>query len=383
MKFPARRSIWIKEWLSVNRLFIECALKGQDPGYAGEVQDRFKRRFLAWFAKKEAYLTTVGSGTNAIFIAIKALGLRQGSVVHVSPITDPGTVSAIIEAGLKVNVVDAESPLSGQTSLESLESRLCDESSAFLLVHHAGWPARSDLFSKLCCERGLHLIEDFSQSVGAMIEGSHVGTFGAISAASTMYRKTLATGGSGGIVFTSSDQIYKRVELYKDRGKPVWKNNFYNDFLANRDGDNVVLAALNHNQDDINMAIGCSSLARLQDVIEIRRSLVFALREMIKSEVCIPSNIECSSPFIVPLSFQTIDAKASAVSRLSANGVPCNIDYRFNVAKWRWVFPFLHGCCDTPNASEYLEKTIFLYINERYKKKNIKFIAELLNHHRG
>lgn len=380
MNFPARRSIWIREWLSVNRLFIECALKGQDPGYAGDVQERFKKRFIAWFARKDGYLSTVGSGTNAIFIAIKALELPQGSVIHVSPITDPGTVSAIIESGLKVNVVDIESPISGQSSLESLESRLCAESSAFLLVHHAGWSARSDLFSKLCTARGLHLIEDFSQSVGAMVDGSYVGTFGTISAASTMYRKTLATGGSGGIVYTSTDQIYKRVELYKDRGKPVWKNNFYDEFLANRDGDNVVLAALNHNQDDINMAIGCSSLARLQGVIKMRRALVFALRAMINSSVSMPGNIECSSPFIVPLTFETTDAKASAVYRLSARKIPCNIDYRFNVSKWKWTFPFLHGCCDTPNANQYLEKTVFLYINERYQMKHIRYIAEALNH---
>ena len=146
-----------------------------------------------------------------------------------------------------------------------------------------------------------------------------------------MYRKTLATGGSGGIIFTRA-RFSQAVSLHKDRGKPIWNPDFYDNFLANRDGNNVQLAALNHNQDDLNLCIGLSSLRRLPSVIRKRVKLVYDLRQYLDSSVLLPPNIESSSPFIVPLTFASQQLKSHVAFVFEQHNIPRNPDYKFNVA---------------------------------------------------
>ena len=379
MKFPKRRSIGFSEWMNIFLLGFHSLYTGDDPGYNGQIQTKFKESFLRWFDEShDSFLEVAGSGTNAIYVGIKALNLPPKSVVHVSPITDPGTIGAILLNDLYVNILDVVSGTCGQTCLSSLKTNILPNSSGVVLIHHAGWPAQSDLFRTFCHDNHLAFFEDFSQSIGATISGKKVGSFADISAASTMYRKTLATGGSGGIIF-SRQEFAKSVSLHKDRGKPIWKSDFYDNFLANRDGNNVQLAALNHNQDDLNLCIGLSSLNRLPSVIRKRVQLVHKLREHLDSSVCIPYDIDSSSPFIIPLTFSSDKLKSHVVSSFDFYQIPCNPDYKFNVSHWDWVTPYHAGNCITPNANTYLSRTIFLYLNERYEFSHIRSISNVVN----
>ena len=65
----------------------------------------------------------------------------------------------------------------------------------------------------------IYLLEDCSQAIGAKINGKMVGTFGDVSAFSTMYRKNLAANSSGGMIFTKKYNTYKKILAYADRGK--------------------------------------------------------------------------------------------------------------------------------------------------------------------
>ena len=271
LKFPKRRALGLLETYEILRLMIEAIITGDDPSYEGKIQEKFKQSFLAWYGNKKGYVELVSSGTNAIYCALLALDLPKDSIVHVSPITDPGSVSAIINAGYRVNVLDTDSEISGQTSLDSLQVNLTSESSAVLLVHHAGWPGKSLEFASFCKKNSLKLVEDVSQSLGSISNNQYTGLYGDIAVASTMYRKVLTTGSSGGILYTHNYEYYKRICLFKDRGKPIWKKTFSNDFQAARDGNNIILPALNNNQDDLNIAWGIGSLHRLPRVIEKRK----------------------------------------------------------------------------------------------------------------
>ena len=71
----------------------------------------------------------------------------------------------------------------------------------------------------------IFLLEDCSQSIGAELKKKKVGTFGDISAFSTMYRKNLAANSSSGLVFTKNKKLYRKILAYADRGKILWKKN--------------------------------------------------------------------------------------------------------------------------------------------------------------
>lgn len=378
MKFPSRRAIGLNEFMAVNKLFYHALISGVDPGYEGSVQQKFKKNFLSWFNDSRGYLSLVNSGTNAIFLALKSKNLVKGDVIHTSSITDPGSISAIIEAGFKVNILDSESVNCGNSCVNSLKDKLSSNSAGVLLVHHAGWSADTCAFKVVCDEYNIPLIEDFSQAIGATCNNMHVGTIGHISASSTMYRKALCTGGCGGIIYSKTMPEYRIIELLKDRGKPVWQDNFYSKFSSNRDGNNVAFPSLNYNQNDINMAIGISSLNRLSSTINLRQQLAGHLYSLLSNFIIPPIEYGKPSPFIIPLTFPDIQSKETVSNRFQQIGVPHNPDYRYNVSDWNWTKPYLVGNCDTPNTSDYLRRTLFLYINERYKSKHIKFIAEAL-----
>tara|TARA_B100000674_G_scaffold497496_1_gene531493 strand:- start:8923 stop:10083 length:1161 start_codon:yes stop_codon:yes gene_type:complete len=379
LKFPPRRALGVRELFSINKFLISSFLHGKDPGYSGKIHSKFKEKFLQWYGTDYGNVEVTGSGTNAIYITLLGLELPLGSTIHVSPITDPGTLSAIIVAGYKVNILDSDPSLFGQTSIESLRSNVTSSSSAVLLVHHAGWPGNLNEFSNFCKSHSLILIEDFSQAMGAIVNGRFVGQFGKVGVASTMYRKALTTGGSGGIIYTDDFELFKNIVLHKDRGKPAWNSNFSTNFIGNRDGNNVSLPALNHNQDDLNIAWGIASLQRLPRVIRKRQQLVKYLLLYLNDQELIPQGIDQSSPFIIPISFASLDLKRIAVEILSKHSIPFNPDYKFNVAMWDWVKPYLDQTPSAPNATEYLSRTLFLYINESYKFHHMKYIALLLN----
>jgi len=187
VKFPARRAIWINEWLSVLKLFLYSAITEEDPGYSGYYRQKYSKNLSNFLSKEKGYVFPACSGTNALYIALKAIPKTETrNVVHVSAITDPGSIAAIIDAGYKINVIDSESPQDGQSSLSSLKNalnRFKTSSAAFLLVHHAGWLSTNIYeFKRTCQQYNCAFIEDISQAHGAKLEDEIVGSFGDISA---------------------------------------------------------------------------------------------------------------------------------------------------------------------------------------------------------
>jgi len=388
VKFPARRAIWINEWLSVLKLFLYSAITEEDPGYSGYYRQKYSKNLSDFLSKEKGYVFPACSGTNALYIALKAIPKTETkNVVHVSAITDPGSIAAIIDAGYKINVIDSESPQDGQSSLSSLKNalnRFKTSSAAFLLVHHAGWLSTNIYeFKRTCQQYNCAFIEDISQAHGAKLEDEIVGSFGDISAGSTMYRKNFVTGGCGGFVYTQDKLINQEVMLHGDRGKPIWQNNFYDNFLSNRDGNNVKFSALNHAIDNISLAIGISSLSRLPKTIEKRQRIVNSIKEKInrKLNLIFPNSEKISpSPFIIPITFNSAEQKKLVVNCLLENQIPFNPDYRFLVSDWGWIKQHLVEDSLYPkNARKYLDMSIFLYLNERYSAKNCSIIAELIN----
>ena len=127
------------------------------------------------------------------------------------------------------------------------------------------------------------MIEDCSQAHGAKVGGRPVGTFGDIAAFSSMYRKAHIAGGSGGIVYSRNEELFRQAFAHADRGKPRWKKDF-SDF----DPGGFLFPALNLHTDEISCGIGLMSLSRLQDTImrqtEFWRGLLDWMRDKLVGE---------------------------------------------------------------------------------------------------
>lgn len=367
---PPRRALGPAERAMLDEAVARAVESGQDPGYRGAYQLRYEADFAARMGG--GFAEAVSTGTAALFVAVAALELPKGSEVLVSPVTDPGTLSAVILNGLVPRLVDSQ-PGSWNVGPDQVEAALGPLVRGAVLVHAAGQACAIDAVAPLLAARGVKLCEDCSQSHGAVRAGRPVGTFGEIAAFSTMYRKASMTGGSGGVVFTRDPGIHRRVMLHADRGKPRWKDGF--DW---RDPGGFEIPALNHSTDELSCAIGVASLARLSDTIARRRAYVRGVADGLAAAggACRrhPQSDD-DSPFVYPVHVAPGAlriSKTEFAKALAAEGIGNNPDYRYVVAEWPYMRPYLAaGGEQTPNATAMRDSCFQLYLNENYGPREI------------
>ena len=375
---PARNAFDNRELEIIKQVFAHYRCRNQDFGSQGHYEHLYTDAFVQYL-ETNGFADAVNSGTSALFVSLASLQLPPGSHVLVSPVTNPGTINAIILNQLIPVIVDS-CPDSYVTNTAQFEERITDLTKAVIIVHIAGKTVSTiDEIIQVSREKGIFVIEDCSQAPGARINGKKVGTFGDLSAFSTMYRKSLASGGCGGLVFTSREKLYNLVCAYADRGKPFGQPHFHHS-----DPTVFMFPALNLNQDEISCAIGLSSLTKLDDLIKSRLNFLFDLRESITrhSKVCNPSPISSGdSPFVYPISVDTdqiVCSKREFAQALLAEGIDLNPHYKEIVCEWHWVKPYLLDSFVTNNAIEYRDKTFNLYLNENYGRQEVEDIVEAI-----
>lgn len=350
------------------RAMLEEALShyesiGLDPGYQGPFEERYCAAFTEMMGGGHA--DAVATGTLSLYVALAALDLPKGGEVVVSPITDPGTLSAIILQGLKPRLADSM-PGSYNVGPDQIEAAITAQTVCVLPVHNAGQAAPIAEIVELAHARGLPVLEDCSQSHGAFYAGRRVGTFGDIAAFSTMYRKNSVAGASSGVVYSRDKSLFRRAVAHADRGKPRWIEDF-----DDRDPGQFLFPALNLHTDELSCAIGLASLGRLDDTRRRRMAYVSAVAEGLKaSRVCrLAGWTADDSPFIVPVYVDetklTVD-KMTFAKAVRAEGIPLNPHYLYLVADWPWVRPHLAGELACPNARAARDGSFCLYLNENY-----------------
>lgn len=356
--------------------------EGTDPGYQGIYEKRYTDNFVDYMAG--GYADAVATGTASVFLAVAALTLPRGSEVIVSPITDPGTISAIILNGLRPRLADSR-PDDYNMGADQVRERLTANVSAILVVHSAGQATEIDQIVELAKEKNIPVVEDCSQAHGATLKGRQVGAFGDIAAFSTMYRKTHITGGSGGVVYSRNLDLFRNALAHADRGKPRWRADF-ND----RDPSGYLFPALNWNTDELSCAIGIASLRRLRETIVRRLAYVAELAALLADMDTMFSLYRWTpgdSPFIVPVYVdlaRTTRSKKEVAEAIRAEGIDLNPHYAYVVSEWEWVRPHLADTFDTPQARDARDRSFCLYLNENYGPEEAEdTAAALLKVHRA
>jgi dTDP-4-amino-4,6-dideoxygalactose transaminase len=338
-----------------------------DPGYQGTFEKLYTDEFVAMMGG--GYADAVATGTAALYVAIAALDLPKGSEVLVSPITDPGTLSAIILNGLKPRLVDSR-PDSYNIGVKEFVERITPATKGAVVVHSVGQACPIDKIVAEAHARGIKVLEDCSQAHGAKVMGRPVGTFGDIAAFSTMYRKAHMTGASGGVVYTRDLKLFRRALALADRGKPRWVPDF-----DDRNPSTFLFPALNLHTDELSCAIGLASLSRLTDTIVKRLAFVgdLSARLVEEARICRPYGYSpADSPFIYPIIVDTeriTCSKLEFARAVEKEGIGLNPHYQYVVAEWPYVKPYLADDFDTPNARDIRDRSFNLYLNENYGER--------------
>ena len=374
---PGRFAFGDAELAALQEVFSYYRERNLDFGYQGHFEERYCHAFVRYL-NAPGYADAVATGTGALFVALAALQLPRGSHVAVSPITDPGTISAIILNGCAPLLIDAM-PGSYNAGPDQFRQRLTPQTRAVVVVHAAGVAAPVDEFLPIARERGIKVLEDCSQSHGARLNGKQVGTLGDLATFSTMYRKNHATGGCGGVVFTGDEKLYHWVRAYADRGKPFWQPGF-ND----KDPKQFLFPAMNLNIDELSCAIGIQTLAKLDRTNQRRRtflrSLSDALRE--RSAVCAPSRVsDDDAPFFFPIFVAREKLTCSVrefAEAVGAEGISVNPHYDYVVSEWPYVKAYLADEFATPNAVACRDASFNLLFNENYGADEVRDITDAI-----
>lgn len=349
---------------------------GLDPGYQGHFEKLYTDAFVATMGG--GYADAVSTGTASLYVALAAFDLPEGSEVICSPITDPGTLSAIILNRLVPRLADSK-PGNYNMGAEQFISRIGPKVKAVCVVHSIGQAADIEAITKAAHERGILVLEDCSQSHGARHKGKPIGNFGDLAAFSTMYRKTHMTGASGGLVFSRNLELFRQALARADRGKPRWLPDF-----DDRNPATFLFPALNHHTDEISCGIGIASLARLGTTILKRLAFVaeFTGRLTDHSKVCRPYGYSPSdSPFVYPVIVdpdRITCTKTEFAEAVIAEGIGLNPHYQYVVADWPWVRRYLADDFDTVNARDIRDRTFDLYVNENYGQEEVDHCVEAI-----
>ncbi|HHE75052.1 MAG TPA: DegT/DnrJ/EryC1/StrS family aminotransferase [Desulfobacteraceae bacterium] len=336
--FPPRKLFGRDEKDAVMSLFDEAMEKGhQVLGYNGPQEEAYCKEFADFLGG--GFADGVNSGTNAVYVALRALEPEPGSEVIVPAISDPGGVMPAAICGCVP--VPADTIEDYYTiGAEQIEAKITDKTSAIIVAHIAGIPADMDPIMELANSRGIPVVEDCAQIHGAKYKGRMVGTLGTISSFSLMFGKHHATGGQGGMVFTKDEELYWKARRYADRGKPIG--------IDDAPNGNVV-AALNCNMDELHAAIGRVQLRKLDDIASRRRTLAKSIAESCRGELKSiqlkeePADCEGVYWFLVFKCNQSLltVSKEDFVKAVEAEGIPVCPTYKHVPVRMEWMGKYM------------------------------------------
>ncbi|WP_320045188.1 DegT/DnrJ/EryC1/StrS family aminotransferase [uncultured Desulfobacter sp.] len=305
-------------------------------GFEGVRNGHFK---ALEFEKKLAQITGAGfshlcsSGTAALCTALAACGIGAGDEVIVPPFTFVATFEAVIQAGAIPVFADIDQTLC--LDPDRLEAAVTSRTKAVVPVHMCGSMARIDEIKAFCDKKGLVLLEDACQSLGASFQGSHLGTFGKAGCFSFDSVKTVTCGEGGGII-TNDEDIYTRCDQYADHG---------HDHLGgpDRGADDHPIMGTNYRICELNAAVGLAQLGKLDRIVEIQKKNKAAIKNAMQEVEGVtfrelPDPAGDSATF---LSFfmPSQDRAEQAAKKLSENGAPCAYWYNNN---WHYYKKWHH-----------------------------------------
>lgn len=180
----------------------------------------FEREFAEWNGSR--FTVAVGSGTDALLIALLALGVQDGDEVITVSHTAVATVSAIRSAGAIPVFVDIEPETHGMDPARLVEA-LTSRTKAILPVHIYGHPAGMDRIMTFARAHNLAVVEDCAQAHGARWQGTKVGNFGAAAAFSFYPTKNLGAFGDGGAVITNDAAVAESARALREYG---WRERY-------------------------------------------------------------------------------------------------------------------------------------------------------------
>ncbi len=163
------------------------------------------------------YAISCASGTDALHLALLALGIGPGDEVITTPFTFIATAEAIAYVGATPVFVDIDH-VTFNIDVEDAADAITEKTKAIMPVHLFGHACELTRLQELCNQNNLKLVEDCAQSIGGKYGSKYTGTFGDVGCFSFFPSKNLGAFGDGGLITTNSDEIAANLLMYRNHG---------------------------------------------------------------------------------------------------------------------------------------------------------------------
>lgn len=181
----------------------------------GPEVESFEKDIAAY--TKTQFAVACASGSDALLLALMALGVGPGDEVVTAPFTFVATAGAIARLGARPVFVDID-PSTYNLDPRKLEAALTPKTKAIIPVHLFGMAADMDAFMQLAKARGIPVIEDAAQAIGATYRGRPVGSIGLCGCFSFFPSKNLGGAGDGGLLTTGDGEFADRLRVLRNHG---------------------------------------------------------------------------------------------------------------------------------------------------------------------
>lgn len=336
--------------------------------FFGKQLERFEKNFTSKYNSK--YGIAVGSGTDALLIALKSINLKPNDEVITAANTAIPTISAIINAGGKPRLVDIGNDY--LIDVKKIEKEITARTKAIIPVHLYGQVCDMDSINKIAKKKGIKVIEDCAQSQGAQYKKKFSGTLGDFGCFSFYPTKILGAYGDGGFILTNSFDAYKKIKRLRFYGiETVENNKFKNQYYANENGVNSRL-------DEIQASILNNKLKKVDYFIKKRKLIAKKyIKKLVNTSLVLPiQNRNCEHVYHL---FTVFHPKASNIkTKLLKLKVQTRTIYPYPIHKMKAYSKLIKNKINLKN-SEKIAKGIFsLPLYPELKEKELNEICKKL-----
>ena len=221
------------------------------------------------------YAVAISNGTSALHAACFAAGIGPGDEVITTPLTFAASANCVLYCGGTPVFADVD-PKTYNIDPEDIRRKITDRTKAIIAVHLAGQPCDMDAIHSIAREHGLIVIEDGAHALGSVYKGKKVGSMSDMTTFSFHPVKPITTG-EGGMIVTDNEDFYKKMVLFRSHGitrddSIMTRNDgpwFYQQFDL----------GYNYRITDIQCALGCSQMKKLDRFLARRKEIVARYNE--------------------------------------------------------------------------------------------------------
>lgn len=221
------------------------------------------------------YAVAISNGTSALHAACFAAGIEPGDEVITTPLTFAASANCVLYCGGTPVFADVD-PKTYNIDPEDIQRKITDRTKAIIAVHLAGQPCDMDAIHSIAREHGLIVIEDGAHALGSVYKGKKVGSMSDMTTFSFHPVKPITTG-EGGMMVTDNEDFYKKMILFRSHGitrddSMMTRNDgpwFYQQFNL----------GYNYRITDIQCALGCSQMKKLDRFLARRKEIVARYNE--------------------------------------------------------------------------------------------------------